>query len=195
VLHYERNLLTLSRAVEHANRENMAFRLSLVGDGTERSDLEYFASQTDNRVEIVEPIPHEQVWEVLARAHVGVLPFPDEEKFRVSSPIKLFEYMAAGLPILATRIVCHTDVVARGNYAFWAEDAGELGLLRALRCAWDSRQKLEEKGLEAAAAAENWTWRKSAEKLSRALEYGLETVGRGSPQSEVPPFPVEDRGL
>ena len=40
--------------------------------------------------------PHDQIPEVLARAHVGVLPFPDEEKFRVSSPIKLFEYMAAG---------------------------------------------------------------------------------------------------
>jgi glycosyltransferase involved in cell wall biosynthesis len=135
-LHRERNLMTLCRVVVRANAEGMSFNLSLVGDGRERAELEDFATQTNGQVRVVSPVPYEQIPEVLARAHIGVLPFPDEEKFRVSSPIKLFEYMAAGLPILATRIVCHTDVVGPGNYAFWAQDAGEQGLLNALRLVW-----------------------------------------------------------
>jgi glycosyltransferase involved in cell wall biosynthesis len=177
VLHYERNLMTLSRAVEKANAEGMAFVLSLVGDGTERADLGEFAAQTAGQVRIVPRVPYDQVWEMLAQAHVGVLPFPDEEKFRASSPIKLFEYMAAGLPILATRIVCHTDVVGDGKYAFWAEQADVPGLLAALRLVWRERDSLSEMGSEAATAAQAWTWREAAEKLKMSLGYGLADYG------------------
>jgi len=175
--HYERNLMTLSRAVVQANAEGMAFILSLVGDGTERADLEKFATQTNGAVQVIAPVPHEQVPELLARSHVGVLPFPDEEKFQVSSPIKLFEYMAAGLPILATRITCHTNVIGNGKYVFWAERADIEGLLTALRLVWQGRDSLAEMGKQAAAAARAWTWHESAKKLRMALEYGLANYG------------------
>lgn len=177
VLHYERNLMTLSRAVEKANTEGMAFILSLFGDGTERADLEEFAAQTAGRIRVVPPLPHDQVWKVLAQAHVGILPYLDDEKFRVSSPIKLFEYMAAGLPILASRIACHTDVVGDGEYAFWAEQADVPGLLAALRLAWQNRESLTKMGSQAAPAAQAWTWHESAKKLKLSLEYGLANWG------------------
>jgi hypothetical protein len=44
-----------------------------------------------------------------------------EELFKASSPIKLFEYLASGLPILATRMACHSDVISIGKYVFWVE--------------------------------------------------------------------------
>jgi glycosyltransferase involved in cell wall biosynthesis len=185
VLHYERNLLSLCRAVEKANDEGMAFVLSLVGNGTERADLEKFALQTQGRVRIVPPIPHDQVPSLLAQAHIGVLPFPDEEKFRVSSPIKLFEYMAAGLPVLATRIVCHTDVIGDGHFAFWAEGAGVGELSAALRLIWDARIHFGKMGREAAAAAQAWTWEVSARRLKASLERGLYNVNHG--HGSVPP--------
>ena len=56
---------------------------------------------------------------MLAAADIGVtsLPSPDDVKYEASSPLKLFEYMAAGLPVLATSNRCHTDVVGAGGYA------------------------------------------------------------------------------
>jgi glycosyltransferase involved in cell wall biosynthesis len=180
VLNYERNLMLLSRAVEKANAEGMRFSLSLVGEGTERADLEIFANQTSGRICIFAPVQHSLVPEVLARAHIGVLPFPDKEKFRVSSPIKLFEYMAAGLPILATRIVCHTDVIGDQDFAFWAEQSDETSLLSALRLIWNNSDRLREMGCRSAKAAQAWTWRESAKKLKEALEFGLEKSAGGS---------------
>jgi glycosyltransferase involved in cell wall biosynthesis len=173
VLHYERNLMTLSKAVEQANRDGMAFRLLLVGDGAERADLEQFAATTDGRVQVMPPVPHAEIGQVLGTAHVGVLPFPDEEKFHVSSPIKLFEYMAAGLPVLATRIVCHTDVIGAGSYAIWAEQADRAGLLAALQQVWQQRAELSMLGARSAEAAQAWTWQESARKLKMALEDGM----------------------
>jgi glycosyltransferase involved in cell wall biosynthesis len=110
---------------------------------------------------------------MLAKAHVGVLPFPDEEKFQVSSPIKLFEYMAAGLPVLATRIACHTDVAGDGGYVFWAEQASVTGLHAALCLVWQNRDSLRSMGSQAAIASRAWTWHESARKLRAALERGV----------------------
>jgi glycosyltransferase involved in cell wall biosynthesis len=174
-LHYERNLMTLCRAVGKANSEGMAFSLLLVGDGSERAELERIAGGSDGQIRVAKSVPHDQVPEILAWAHIGVLPFPDEEKFRVSSPIKLFEYMAAGLPVLVTRIVCHTDVIGSGKYAFWAEDASEQSLVDALCSVWQSRNALKEMGQLSAIAVEAWTWRASAAKLHKALEKGYES--------------------
>lgn len=178
-LHYERNLLTLCRAVGRANEAGMAFQLILIGDGTQRGELEQFAAGNEAQVQVIPPVPHENISGFLARAHVGVLPFPDEEKFRVSSPIKLFEYMAAGMPVLATRIACHTDVVGDGNYVFWAEDAGEQGLLEALRKIWRQQARLSEMGDQAALAVKSWSWAESAKKLRKALESGLRPCDDG----------------
>jgi glycosyltransferase involved in cell wall biosynthesis len=180
VLHCERNLMNLCRAVEQAHDEGLSFRLMLVGDGSERQELECFAAGSQRRIQVVRPVPHERVWEWLARAHVGVLPFPDELKFRVSSPIKQFEYMAAGLPMLATRIPCHTDVVGDGGYVFWTEDAGLEGLLQGLRQIHTRRQRLREMGEEAAGCAEDYSWLAAARQLGKALERGLALSRRHS---------------
>jgi glycosyltransferase involved in cell wall biosynthesis len=174
ILHYERNLMTLCQAAKKAIENGMNFKVTFVGEGTERADLEEFAKNTNGWVSVLPPVPHSEIPNILAQAHVGILIFPDEPQFRVSSPIKLFEYMAAGLPILATRIVCHTDVVGAGNFAFWAEDSDIDAVLEALKKIWRSRDSLPIMGREAAIAAHSWSWEKSARKLKACLETGLQ---------------------
>lgn len=184
-LHYQRNLMNLCKAVELANQDQPRFTFTMVGGGTEYDDLKAFAAQTEGRIRVFSPVPHEQVPGLLSQAHVGVLPFPDQERFRVSSPIKLFEYMASGMPILATHISCHTDVVGEGTYAFWAFGEDVDGLLAALESVWDQRLLLQEKGEEAAAAAHNWTWSASALKLQQALLRGLGNSDGAEQHSEL----------
>lgn len=168
----ERRLLPFAQAVERANAAGMSFQLTLVGAGFQRDELRQFAAGTSGRVCVLDAVPHEQVPDILAEAHVGVLPFPDEPKWRVSSPVKLFEYMAAGMPILATRIVCHTDVIGDGKFVFWSapEDYGA-----ALRQLWQARATLAEAGRQAETGVAGWTWHNSAAHLKAALEYGLAT--------------------
>lgn len=173
-MHYERNLLTLCKAVTQANIEKQIFNLAIVGDGTARSELELYAKNQGRHIHIFPPVPHNEIPAWLAKAHVGTLPFPDEEKFRVSSPIKLFEYLAAGLPVLATKIVCHTDVIGTTDVAFWAENADQEGLFKGLLQLKENSGKLAEMGRNATSLAQKWTWQSSTEKLKHALEIGLE---------------------
>jgi glycosyltransferase involved in cell wall biosynthesis len=169
VVNYERNLLSLCQAVEWANLEGMKFTLTITGDGTEREELEKFAAESDGKIRIKRPIPHEKIPELLTMAHIGAIPFPDEQKFRISSPIKLFEYLASGLPILATRIACHTDVIGDDSYAFWAEDSTVEGLFNALKLAWEQKSKLRELGEQSTLAARQRSWSASAVNISKAL--------------------------
>lgn len=172
-VYHERNLLTLAKAVTQANAKEHIFTLSIIGDGNARSELENYSREKGIHIHIDPPVPHEEIPGWLAKAHIGTLPFPDEEKFRVSSPIKLFEYLAAGLPVLATKIACHTDVIENNDVAFWAESSDQEGLFNALQRIKENREKLAEMGRSAAGLAQKWTWQSSADKLKHALEYGL----------------------
>ncbi len=192
----ERNPWPLCRAVEQANADGMAFELSLVGEGPARLALEGFGQRTEGRVRVWPAVPHDRVPGLLNEAHVGVtsLPSSGNEKFGASSPIKLFEYMAAGLPVLATNNACHTEVVGGDTFAFWVEDVSEEGVLAALRQLWRARATLGEKGDAAAAAARAWTWQGAGRKLSSALERGLlRCPAPGTPRSTGPTPPEYGR--
>lgn len=172
-LRKERNLLTLCEAVRRVRAEGLTVTLTLVGDGNQRQEIaEYVRATGDYGIVLLPPVPHSHIPEILATGDIGVLPFPDDEKWRVSSPIKLFEYMAAGMPVLATRIACHTDVLD-GNCVFWAEDSSAEALADAIRAAYVRRGELEQTGEAALRLAQAWTWRASAEKLDRALRSAL----------------------
>jgi glycosyltransferase involved in cell wall biosynthesis len=173
----QRHLLELCQAVERANAEGMAFTFTLVGNGPARHELEAYAAQSAGRIRLPGQVPHAQVPDCLAQAHVGVTAmFPPEQLIsQAASPIKLFEYIAAGMPVLATRTACHTDVAGESGYVFWAEDASVESLLAALRHIWQARATLELRGQEAARASHDWTWHEAAKKLRLSLEHGLAT--------------------
>jgi glycosyltransferase involved in cell wall biosynthesis len=171
----QRHLLPLAQAVKRANESGMAFELVLYGDGPFRSTLELFASTSDGSVKVEKSVPYDQIPVMLAQAHIGVtsLPSSDDIKYEASSPLKLFEYMAAALPVLSTANRCHADVVGQGDYVFWANEPTEEELFLALERAWVSRDRLPELGQEAFKAVDNWTWAASAQKLANALIQGL----------------------
>jgi glycosyltransferase involved in cell wall biosynthesis len=181
VLSPERKLMNLCYAIEKVNREGMFFEFYLVGEGREREDLEIFARRTEGKIRVISSVPHDQIPAILSTMHVGALPFPDEQKFHVSSPIKLFEYLGAGLPILATRIPCHTEIIGDQPCAFWAEDSTMEGLTAALEDIWELRGSLSGMGYLATEIAKSYTWTASAQKLTSALKNGLEGKLKKSP--------------
>jgi glycosyltransferase involved in cell wall biosynthesis len=169
----ERDVMILSQAVVKANLQGTNFELFLIGDGRERQNLIDFASHSDGKILVIPPVPHDQIPKILAGMHVGTLPFADEPQFRVSSPIKLFEYLGSGMPVLATRIVCHTDVIGEQACAFWAENSSVVGYQAAMQEIWNKRNKLASMGMVASRLAREHTWAASAKQLSTALEGGM----------------------
>ena len=176
----ERNVITACKAVRLVRNEGLQVSLDLVGDGNGAEELKRFAAEYPAAgVTFRGPVAPGAVPQVLAEAHVGILPFPDLPKFRVSSFIKLLEYMAAGMPVLATRIVAHSDVIQDRDFVFWAEDARVEGLADAIRGAWARRQDLKAMGDLAAGAGNDWTYTAVASKLDACLRRVLPPAGNG----------------
>lgn len=171
-LAHERNLVSVVAAVEQANSRGMRFHLTIIGAGTGMADLENLARVHDF-LDVRDPVPHDEIPAHLALAHVGVLAFPDNVTFRVSSPIKLFEYLASGLTILATKIVCHTDVIDDSDVVEWIDPTATADAVTdALTRLWARRENLGTNSWSAMANADHWTWNRSAHQLHEALVKG-----------------------
>jgi glycosyltransferase involved in cell wall biosynthesis len=78
------------------------YRLLVVGEGPERAALEQQASQIGVRAIFTGAVPHAQVPGLLDAMDIAVAPFEPMPDFYFS-PLKVVEYMAAGLAIVATR--------------------------------------------------------------------------------------------
>ncbi|NOX62602.1 MAG: glycosyltransferase family 4 protein [Chloroflexi bacterium] len=94
------DISTLLRAAHHL-RERKDIHFLLVGDGKERSRLETLSREwaLDN-VTFTGPLPKAQMPEVLAASDACVAILQDIPMFRTTYPNKVFDYMAAGRPIV-----------------------------------------------------------------------------------------------
>lgn len=90
-----------------------------VGDGSELPRVRQAAAGIDTIV-FTGALPHERMPAALAAADIGVAPFDLSAHAPLSlgffwSPLKLFEYMAAGLPVVAPAVDRIPSLVAHGR--------------------------------------------------------------------------------
>jgi glycosyltransferase involved in cell wall biosynthesis len=76
----------------------------------------------DDTVKLHDWVPYDEVPEYISIADLCIIPLPDIDWWRVSSPLKLMEYIACGKNILLTEIVAHTSVVGINSSYFWIKD-------------------------------------------------------------------------
>lgn len=80
-------------------------RLMIVGDGPERLGISARLRELGiaDVTQMTGPVPPSAVPEMLRKMDVGVAPYPRLDGFYFS-PLKIYEYMAAGLPVITTRV-------------------------------------------------------------------------------------------
>jgi glycosyltransferase involved in cell wall biosynthesis len=169
-IHKERNLISVIEAAKMANKKGIHATLDIVGSGNQKETLQKLVSnQSDASIKVWGPIPQDQIPSLLANYDIGVLPFPDVPKMNVSSAIKMFEYMAAGMPIMATKIDAHFSVFNDEEFVFWTGETAE-SMAEAIAEASASKEKFPMLGKNSRKASKAWSWTESAKKLSKAFE-------------------------
>jgi glycosyltransferase involved in cell wall biosynthesis len=87
-----------------------------------------------DRVHLLPPVPVTDVIDTLAHYHVGVIPYPRGTlNVELSSPIKLFEYMAAGLAVVASDLPVIREVVTEAGCGMLVEPGDVASLAAGLR--------------------------------------------------------------
>ena len=103
------------------------YELRLVGrtqartaDGRRPGWLNELLSNPDigGRVELVQPVAAGRVADEIDRCHIMLQPSSDEIiSLRYRAPLKLFDYMVRGKPIVAAGVPCHLELLQDGSNA------------------------------------------------------------------------------
>ena len=92
------------------------------------------ALDVDDRVTFTGFVPHAEVRGRLAGAGVAVVPLPDRLMSRFfTSPLKVFDYMAAGVPVVASDLPALHDVLQDGDNALLVPPDDPQALATAIR--------------------------------------------------------------
>ena len=112
------------------------------------------------------PVAHLDVKEIMVSADIAVLPTPLPGFASFTSPLKLFEYMAAGMPIIASDTESFREILSEKSALFFKEyDSRDL----AAKIKYLSGQEsiAQTMGRTAFLQSHNYTYAKLAEKISR----------------------------
>jgi glycosyltransferase involved in cell wall biosynthesis len=141
----------------HAIRD-LPVQLVLAGHGPLLDELR-LASAGDPRVQILGDLPHGRIPGLLRALDIGVAPYLPDEQFYFS-PLKVIEYLAAGLPVVCPRIGDLPELVGDAGILYDSGDRAALGNALA-RLAGDHQLRAHA-AAQARRRAARWSWARNA---------------------------------
>ncbi len=123
------------------------------------------------QVNILPNIPYNEIENYLRIADVGIIPLsPEHIWWKVSSPLKTLEYLAAGKPIIATNIPFHRKIFEKGNCGILIESSSPEAIAEGITNMYKNKNDLKKMGQEGRKIVEKfYTWNVMAKKVEDFL--------------------------
>jgi len=152
---------TLAAAFAELARKDPSYRLLIVGDGPLGRQLRTWVESAgvERQVELTGAVPPGRVPELLRRMDLAVAPYPAIDDFYFS-PLKIYEYLAAGLPVVASDVGDLRSVLDDGRIGTLVEpdDPGALSrAIGSLRADGRRRARMARDGRRAAVITHDWS--------------------------------------
>ena len=151
----------------------------IVGGGSGLQMLKDLTNELalNERVQLRGLIPYEHITEEISKADICICPLTDRLEWQVSSPIKVFEYLACGKPMVLTPISAHKDVVGDASYVVWTKGFEPIDFKNAILEALSNREELlVHAKLSPEIVRQRYEWRCQADKLLSYLEKTMSDI-------------------
>jgi len=154
--------LLLELFIESATylKNRMKFRFYLVGDGVLRHSLELLAKKlnVEEYLEFTGWIPRKYALSYIAESDVCLLPYKQRFNANFSSPVKMFEYLSLGKPVISTALASCKRLLADAVY-YWEPPTAErlAEIIYDLSQNKNLRKRLGKKGRELVKQKYNWS--------------------------------------
>ena len=154
------------RAMPHLPTE----KLRVVGGRTdaEVEEIRGWAREVgvEDRVDVTGFVRHDTVFEHISGARVAVI----ASKGGSGSPMKAFEYMAVGLPIVATDVEGNREIIEATDAGILVEACNPESLAAGIKRVLNEDGLAEKLSANGLAYTQDHTWTRRAERLFAALE-------------------------
>ncbi len=139
-------------------------------------DLAMRCGVSEHRLRFVDHVPSKKVPLWIRACDVVTIPWPwTEFSAYFTSPLKLFEYMAAGVPIVATDLPSIREVLRHGENAWLVAPGNPKTLAEGIERTLNDAELAAHIGRQAREDVGQYTWEQRAEKITafvRALGEG-----------------------
>lgn len=180
--------------------EKLGARLRLIGNW---DSLELPESLSDipgwGRVIFAGPLGRAAVARELQMAYAGLVILHPEPNYVNSQPVKLFEYMCAGIPVIASDFPVCREIVAHSRCGLLVNPLDPEEIADAIEFLLANPEEAEEmgrRGFQAIRDRYNWTneektlLRFYADLFRRDAAYQEKLIGRGKPREVPDPNPI-----
>ncbi len=166
--HDIKTLLDAFRSLKENRRD---VHLLIVGDGPLREWIEGFicGAQMSDCVTITGWTDHIELPGFLKTMDIAVAPYPELEDFYFS-PLKLYEYMAVGTPVIASRIGQISTVIVDEQNGLLFSPGNAEELKTSLEKLLDNPALREKLGRSAANSVVDRTWRQNACRILESIK-------------------------
>ncbi|CAG0961822.1 hypothetical protein RHDC4_00737 [Rhodocyclaceae bacterium] len=145
------------------------FRITLIGgESAQIERLRRVLPQQGAEIELLPRCPNPEVMDRLAASCIAVLPNRPDPDSMFTSPIKLFEYMAAGCAIVCADLPPMREILGSGDAA-WFEPGNARSLADALRSLGQDCGQARDMGQRLREMSAAYTWQQRARRLKNFL--------------------------
>ncbi len=166
--HYWHGVDNLAIVIQRTLRENPNIRFLLMGQGGPMQKMLQEALEVDefkNKVIFTGLIDHDKVSPYLAIMDIVLAPYPELEFFYYS-PVKVYEYMACGKPVIASRLGQICELIEDGENGFLTKPGSIDEIVNLILDLSNNKNKRLEIGKTARKYIEkNHTWEQKAKEL------------------------------
>jgi glycosyltransferase involved in cell wall biosynthesis len=169
-----RGVLALPMLLGRLSEAGVDASMTMIGTGDAVGALERMAKGLHG-LEVLAPLPRDELARKLGRAHVGFLPMPEEEAWVIASPLKRGEYLAAGMNVIGVDHAGHRLHGLEAGMMLYPQASLLDGAVDHIRkIAKDPEVFLTGKKAARAYAEANLSWDVSVDRLLGAID---ETLG------------------
>ncbi len=178
-----RGVDVILRAAALLAREVKEFKLWLVGPVVEEERALFEDLCRDNglvpHVNITGSLPHSEVLRLIDKSDVCLCTLsPTIPNYHYAYPIKLFEYMAMGKPVVCTRLRGTAQIIKDGETGILVPPDDPEALAQAVLRLYKDENLRHELGEKARQEAQKYDWQRINQRIGERLEQLLQEGGR-----------------
>jgi glycosyltransferase involved in cell wall biosynthesis len=173
-----RGIKTIASSMEmvRAKRPQTSFYFAGISHPAHLATTIFEAYQESNSIHYLGILNRAGVNELLSDCKVGLVTLPYTKAFYESLPIKMFEYMEAGIPVIASHFPFWKSIIEKYNCGLCVDPADPLQIAEAIIYLLDNPEIAQQMGKNGHnAIVSQFNWLNEEQKLIRVYKKLLET--------------------